>query len=179
MRRTWSAAGHHGAGVAGRDDGVGLAGGDQLEADDQRRVGLRAHGARRLVAGADDVGGVDDADVLLARCQRRAEALLAPTKITCRLLSGCVERPLTTSSGAWSPPMASTPRARPVVGMALQTSVTRGRRVGGLRCLVILEVGHQAVDIDTIVDELGDEVDLAALLDAQAAEQAAQTVGRR
>ena len=52
--------GHLGAGVAGGDEGVGLAFGLELDADGHRRVGLSADGDRGFVGHLDDVRGVDD-----------------------------------------------------------------------------------------------------------------------
>ena len=55
--------GHPGAGVAGGDDGIGLAAPDQVDRDEDRRVLLLAQGERRVLVHADDLAGGDDRDV--------------------------------------------------------------------------------------------------------------------
>ena len=52
--------GHHGAGVAGRDDRLDLAGGHQPPASGDRVVPLLPQGLDRLLLHADDLAGVDD-----------------------------------------------------------------------------------------------------------------------
>ena len=47
--------GHPGPGVAGGDDGVGLAAPDQVHGDEDRRVLLLAQGERRVLVHADDL----------------------------------------------------------------------------------------------------------------------------
>src|SRR5581483_2941521 len=57
--------GHLGAGVAGRDEGVGAPGGVQLEPDDHRAVGLSANRRGGPFRHLDDIGGIDDGDAVV------------------------------------------------------------------------------------------------------------------
>ena len=58
--------GHPGAGVPGGDDGVGLAALDQVDRHEDRGILLLAQGQRGMLVHADDLGGLDDRDVVPA-----------------------------------------------------------------------------------------------------------------
>ena len=64
----------------------------ELEADDDARAGLVAGRLGRLVVVADDVGGVDDGDVVHARRQERAHARLVADEDDVELRAGGVQR---------------------------------------------------------------------------------------
>ena len=62
--------GHARAGMPGGHHGVRLAALDQVHRDEDRGVLLLAHGERRMLVHADDLGGVDDRDVRRQRSRR-------------------------------------------------------------------------------------------------------------
>ena len=121
--------GHARAGVAGRDDRVGLAALHQLGRDEDRAVLLLAQGEGGLVL------------VHVRRPRRRGRSrrsegssparprivASSPTRITrsCGFARAWSRAPGTTSAGPWSPPIASTAMRDPAAVI--------GRRAGG-RC---------------------------------------------
>jgi hypothetical protein len=86
---------HRGAGVAGRDHGVGLAAADELAGDEDRGVLLLPQRERRVLVHLDDLAGRDDRDVRRQLTGRRPDRGLGADEedMVLGMRTGVVEGP--------------------------------------------------------------------------------------